>query len=233
MSSQKPNLSIIIPVALKYKAKPSPSSKSSSGSNSSVSPNNIKVFPHSEYTLNFDGAARGNPGPAGIGAVIFHNGQEIWASCQYIGTKTNNQSEYSALILGLQEALSRDIRQIHVYGDSQLVINQINGIYKVKNQGLQELYQEVQQLKAKFETIAFTHIYREFNKRADYLSNMALDVLDVNEADGKTTLQLPPLTSPSLLTSPSPLFSPLLIEKESPISKKGKSVIKSLLFPDI
>lgn len=216
----KPNLSIIIPVALKYKPSSTPIS----------SPNNAKVFPQSEYTMNFDGASRGNPGPAGIGAVIFHNGQEIWASCQYIGTKTNNQSEYSALILGLQEALTRDIKQLHVYGDSQLVINQINGIYKVKNVGLQELYQEVQRLKAEFETIVFTHIYREFNKRADHLSNMALDVLDTNE------LQLPPLPSSSsiypLLTSSSSIY-PLLIEKEKPIAKRGKSIISSLMFPDI
>ena len=62
-----------------------------------------------------------------------HNGQEIWASCQYIGTKTNNQSEYSALILGLKEALTRDIKCLQVYGDSQLIINQINGEYKVRN----------------------------------------------------------------------------------------------------
>ena len=214
----KPNLSIIIPVALKYKAKSSPNSDissntSSNTSSNNVSPNNVKVFPQSEYTMNFDGASRGNPGPAGIGAVIFHNGQEIWATCQYIGTKTNNQSEYSALILGLKEALTRDIKQLHVYGDSQLVINQINGIYKVKNVGLQELYQEVQELKAKFETIAFTHIYREFNKRADHLSNMALDVLDSN---GDYGLQLPPL-----------------IEKEKAFKKEKKSTIKSLLFPDI
>jgi len=178
--SNKPNLSIIIPVALKYKVKPSPN----------VSPNNAKVFPESEYTMNFDGASRRNPGPSGIGAVIFNNGQEIWASCQYIGNKTNNQSEYSALILGLKEALSRDIKCIHVYGDSQLVINQINGIYKVKNPGLKELYQEVQGLKAQFETIAFTHVYREYNKRADHLSNMALNVLDV---DRDTGLQVPSL----------------------------------------
>jgi len=249
MSSQnnKPNLSIIIPVALKYKVKPtnksSPNSDISSNTSSNtssnksspnVSPNNIKIFPQSEYTMNFDGASRGNPGPAGIGAVIFHNGQEIWASCQYIGTKTNNQSEYSALILGLKEALDRDIKCLHVYGDSQLVINQINGQYKVKNVGLQELYQEVQGLKEKFETIVFTHIYREYNKRADHLSNMALDVLDFNLNTG---LQLPPLISPttSPLTSPTtyPLFSPLLIEKEKPISKRGKSIISSLMFPDI
>ena len=244
MSSKKPDLSIIIPVALKYKAKPSPKSNTSSNKSSpnsnissntssnqsspNISPNNIKVFPQSEYTMNFDGASRGNPGPAGIGAVIFHNGKEIWASCQYIGTKTNNQSEYSALILGLKEAVSRDIRNLHVYGDSQLVINQINGIYKVKNPGLQELYQEVQGLKIKFETIAFTHIYRDFNKRADHLSNMALDVLDTNGDDIKNSgLQLPPLIPSTTL------FSPLLIEKEKPIAKRGKSIISSLMFPDI
>ena len=239
MSSQKPNLSIIIPVALKYKVKPNNKSSPNSDTNSdtssnkstpNVSPNNIKIFPQSEYTMTFDGASRGNPGPAGIGAVIFHNCQEIWASCQYIGTKTNNQSEYSALILGLKEALDRDIKCLHVYGDSQLVINQINGQYKVKNVGLQELYQEVQGLKEKFETIVFTHIYREYNKRADHLSNMALDVLDFNLNTG---LQLPSLISPLISPTTYPLFSPLLIEKESPISKKGKSVIKSLLFPDI
>jgi ribonuclease HI len=227
MSSQKPNLTISIPVALKYKMKSNTSPNNTSPNNTSpnnTSPNNVKVFPESEYTMNFDGASRGNPGPAGIGAVIFHNGQEIWAACQYIGTKTNNQSEYSALILGLKEALTRDIKCLHVYGDSQLVINQIIGQYKVKNPGLQELYQEVQGLKTQFETIAFTHIYREFNKRADHLSNMALDVLDTNVNTG---LQLP------LLTSPSPLFSPLLIEKEKPVKKEKQSIIKSLLFPNI
>jgi ribonuclease HI len=129
----------------------------------------------SEYTLNFDGASRGNPGPSGIGAVIFYKGQEIWASCQYIGNKTNNQSEYSALILGLKKALSCGITSLTVYGDSLLVINQTTGKYKVKNILLQELNKEVQCLKAQFEYIEFIHVYREFNKRADQLSNMALD----------------------------------------------------------
>jgi ribonuclease HI len=143
--------------------------------------------------MNFDGCSKGNPGPSGIGAVIFHNGQEIWASCQYIGTRTNNQSEYSALILGLKEVLSRDIKRLYVFGDSQLVINQITGVYKVKNNLLQELYQEVQNLKTQFEYIEFTHVYREFNKRADALSNMALNVLDINMDNDNTGLMLPSL----------------------------------------
>ena len=179
--TNKPNLSIVIPVSLKYITDiPSPINK-------------IKIFPQYEYSMNFDGCSKGNPGPSGIGAVIYHNGQEIWASCQYIGTKTNNQSEYSALILGLKEALSRDIKHLYVFGDSQLVINQITGVYKVKNNLLQELYQEVQTLKTQFEYIEFTHVYREFNKRADALSNMALNVLDINIDNDNTGLILPSL----------------------------------------
>jgi ribonuclease HI len=218
--NKKPALSIIIPVALKYQTEigtPSPVHKKT---DTNCNTNTVNTY---EYVLNFDGASRGNPGPAGIGAVIFHNGKEIWASCQYIGTKTNNQSEYSALILGLKQALTRDIKCLQVYGDSQLIINQINGEYKVRNPGLQDLYKEVQDLQAHFESIVFTHVYREFNKRADQLSNMALDGLDVNEDNGKTGLQLPPLLENEK-------------DKEMPIVKnvkKNKSKMKALLFPDI
>ena len=218
--NKKPALSIIIPVALKYKTEigtPSPVNKKTD--------TNGNVVNAYEYTLNFDGASRGNPGPAGIGVVIFHNGKEIWASCQYIGTKTNNQSEYSALILGLKQALTRDIKCLQVYGDSQLIINQINGEYKVKNPGLQDLYKEVQDLQAHFESIVFTHVYREFNKRADQLSNMALDVLDFNEDNGKTGLQLPPLLENEI--------SSLKVKQKPIIKQKTSSKMKTLLFPDI
>lgn len=210
------NLRIVIPVELKYTANigtPSPININNKSNNES----NIETK-QCEYVLNFDGASRGNPGPAGIGAVIFHEGKEIWATCQYIGKKTNNQSEYSALILGLKDAISKDIKQLQVYGDSQLVINQINGQYKVRNPLLQELYQEVQGLKTQFEYIEFTHIYREFNKRADQLSNMALDVLDINEE--KTGLILPSL-----------LVKEKAVVKEK--TKPKKKEIKILLFPDI
>ena len=125
--------------------------------------------------------------------------------------------------MGLKQALTRDIKCLQVYGDSQLIINQINGEYKVRNPGLQDLYKEVQDLQAHFESIVFTHVYREFNKRADQLSNMALDVLDVNEDNGKTGLQLPPLLENEK-------------DKKMPIVKnvkKNKSKMKALLFPDI
>ena len=188
-------LKIVIPVLrqtniTKYTTLNSPSIKKASSPVSnpfhSSSPLGLEMsakifsvpYPSCEYVLHFDGCSKGNPGPAGIGAVISKSGSEEWCGCQFIGKKTNNQSEYSALILGLKEALSRDIKQLQVYGDSLLVINQVTGQFKVKNIQLQELYKEALSLIAKFDYIVFNHVYRQFNKRADQLSNLALEVCD-------------------------------------------------------
>jgi len=140
-----------------------------------------KVFPISEYTMNFDGASKGNPGLSGAGAVIYKNQEEIWSAAKFVGFKTNNQSEYSALILGLKGALNLGISHLSVLGDSLLVINQVNGQYKVKSEAILNLYNEVLQLKAQFAFIEFNHVYREYNKRADELSNIAL--LDLEKPD--------------------------------------------------
>lgn len=148
-----------------------------------------KIFPISETIMNFDGASKGNPGLSGAGSVIYKNGEEIWSAAEFLGYKTNNQAEYQALILGLKGALNLGITVLSVFGDSLLVINQVNGIYKVKSSSLLELYEEVLALKLQFEYIEFNHVYRDKNKRADELSNIAL--LDLEE---------PKLTSP--LTSP-------------------------------
>ena len=133
-----------------------------------------KVYPICEYTLNFDGCSKGNPGYAGIGIVIYKNNEEIHCSSKFIGIKTNNQSEYSALIFGLEEALKMGIETISILGDSLLVINQINGIYKVKSDTLAELNKEAMELKKQFKYIEINHVLREKNKRADELSNIAL-----------------------------------------------------------
>jgi len=183
-------LKIVIPVLrqtniTKYTVK-SPSSKPNSTKTSSPlnSSNPLhlemsaKIYPSCEYVLHFDGCSKGNPGPAGIGAVISKSGSEEWCGCQFIGNRTNNQSEYSALILGLKEALSRNIKQLQVYGDSLLVINQVTGQFKVKNSLLQDLNKEAMGLIAKFDYIVFNHVYREFNKRADQLSNLGLEACD-------------------------------------------------------
>lgn len=142
--------------------------------------NDAKIYPSSEYILNFDGASKGNPGPSGAGAVIYKNREEIWSSHKFIGCKTNNQAEYSALILGLEGALKLEIKTLLVLGDSLLVINQVNGLYKVKSDFILPLHKEVLALKSKFDFIEFNHVYRDNNKRADELSNMAFENIDTS-----------------------------------------------------
>lgn len=139
---------------------------------------NSKIFPMCEYILYFDGCSKGNPGPSGIGAVLYNNHNEIWSDSKYIGdNRTNNEAEYSALIFGLEEAIRLKISTISVCGDSLLVINQINGLYKIRNHKLIPLYEKIMLLKQQFTYIDFNHIYRENNKRADQLSNLALDFM--------------------------------------------------------
>ena len=142
-----------------------------------------KIYPKLPYKLNFDGCSKGNPGSAGIGAVLYFEDQEIWTSNKYIGTRTNNESEYMALILGLNEALLRSINELIVCGDSLLVINQMNGIYKVKNKNLLELYNYAKQLCTNFRHIEFNHVYRKCNKRADKLANLALETKSDTDCD--------------------------------------------------
>ena len=136
-----------------------------------------RIYPLTEFALYFDGCSKGNPGESGIGAVIYKNGVEYWANCEYIGNdKTNNEAEYRALIFGLELAISHKITKLSVCGDSLLVINQINNKYKVKHPNLYQLYKKVQLLKSEFTYIDFNHVYRKHNKRADQLSNIALDL---------------------------------------------------------
>jgi len=140
-----------------------------------------KIFPMCNHTLHFDGCCKGNPGPAGIGAVIYENNEEIWGGSQYIGhNKTNNQSEYTAMIYGLNKAIELGIDNLLVFGDSQLIIHQINKVYKVKSAGLLELYREVCELIKKFKYIEFIHVYRNNNKRADQLANLAMETFEYN-----------------------------------------------------
>lgn len=119
-----------------------------------------------------DGASRGNPGEAGIGCVIFFNGQKREIS-EYIGKTTNNVAEYTALIKGLEEALRLGIEEIEVYSDSELLIRQLKGIYKVRNQGLMPLYEKVSELLRKFKSFELNHIMREENSLADSLAKEA------------------------------------------------------------
>ena len=121
-----------------------------------------------------DGACSGNPGPAAIGVVLKQGGKTLQEVSKAIGDATNNIAEYSALVYALQEALVLRVDRVKVFTDSELVFNQLNGAYRVKNERLKFLFDQVQHLKRGFQDIAITHIPREQNKEADKLATTAL-----------------------------------------------------------
>jgi ribonuclease HI len=127
-------------------------------------------------TIFTDGAARGNPGPAAIGAVIKdEKGKVVATISRCLGTTTNNQAEYRAVIAALEKAAGLGARQVALYSDSELVVKQINGYYKIKQAALRPLYQEVVKLAGMLESFKIAYIPRERNKAADSLANKALD----------------------------------------------------------
>lgn len=119
-----------------------------------------------------DGASRGNPGEAGIGCLILIDNKKIEIS-EYIGKTTNNVAEYKAIIRGLEETLKEGVDTIEIYSDSELLVRQINGIYKVKNKNLIPLNQKVKELINKFKKYSLIHINREDNSEADKLAKKA------------------------------------------------------------
>jgi ribonuclease HI len=130
----------------------------------------------SRVTIFTDGAARGNPGPAAIGAIIKdEKGNPVASLSHCIGQTTNNQAEYRAIIAALEKAISLGAMQVTLYSDSELVVKQINGHYKIKNTALRPLYQEVVRLTGALESFKIACIPREQNAAADALANKALD----------------------------------------------------------
>ncbi len=122
-----------------------------------------------------DGASQGNPGPAAIGGTIKDDkGRTLASISQGIGRATNNQAEYRALIAALEKAVSLGASETDVYSDSELIVRQINGNYRVKNALLKPLYQRVKQLQSQLDRFTITHIPREQNVEADNLANAAL-----------------------------------------------------------
>jgi ribonuclease HI len=134
------------------------------------------IYPEFDYKLMFDGGSRGNPGLSGAGAVLYHFDKEIWSESFFVGlNSTNNHAEYAGLILGLQHAIALKIKYLKVEGDSLLIINQMKGLYKCHSENLIDLYDKAKELSSYFEVIEFNHILRNKNKRADQLSNIAID----------------------------------------------------------
>ena len=125
-----------------------------------------------------DGAAAPNPGPAAIGAIIKdEQGKLLARISQRIGRATNNQAEYRAIIAALEKAVSLGAKHVEVNSDSELVVKQINGKYRVKKATLKPLYQEVNKLQSRLESFTITHISRWQNTEADNLANKALKIV--------------------------------------------------------
>jgi len=135
-----------------------------------------------------DGACSGNPGPAGIGVVIKRAGKTVAEISKAIGEATNNIAEYSALICALQEALVLKAARIKVFTDSELMFHQLTGSYKVRDEKLKFLYDQVQQLKRGFANVELVHVPREKNKEADKLATSSLN--NINKKQAKTVATL-------------------------------------------
>lgn len=128
------------------------------------------------WTLRCDGGSRGNPGPGAYGFVLADSGgREIEARGEFLGTVTNNIAEYRSLIAGLESAIAHGAPALAVCMDSELVIRQMTGQYKVKNEGLKPLHAEAKRLAAKLPKVEWSSVRRDLNARADGLVNEALD----------------------------------------------------------
>jgi ribonuclease HI len=129
-----------------------------------------------EIKLFADGGSRGNPGPSASGfAIMGMDGKVVVKKGVYLGITTNNQAEYQSLKLGLEEALHMQVREVHVFMDSMLVINQMTGSFKIKNRDLWPIHAEIAELVGKFRQVSFTQVPRELNKLADKVVNETLD----------------------------------------------------------
>jgi probable phosphoglycerate mutase len=128
------------------------------------------------YTAHCDGGSRGNPGPAGYGAVIQDPQAQVVARLsEFLGRQTNNYAEYKGLLAVVAWALANGVRRLRVFSDSELMVRQMKGIYKVKNPGLRPLWEEAQRQSRQLDAFDMRHTLRGGNKEADRLANAAMD----------------------------------------------------------
>jgi len=173
-------------------------------------------------TINFDGGSRGNPGPAGVGIVLSaEDGTPLITRGKFIGTATNNVAEYMALILGLREAAKLGAKKVLIRGDSELIIKQMRGDYRVKNPALKQLFDQAQTLAGGFDSITFEHNLRHHNSLADRLANLAMDRrAEVDDADDAPMPSRPEPKSPRLTCSN--CGSEIEVKKPPKLESRGK-----------
>jgi len=155
--------------------------------------------PETHLLAHIDGGARGNPGPAGYGVVISDaSGKKVAGLSEYLGHQTNNFAEYSGLLAALKYAVQNNHKALKVISDSELMVKQIRGVYKVKNLALKDLHQRAQELISKLEWFQINHVLREKNREADELANAAMDkgmgrsVTTSSEAESRPAQRVPP-----------------------------------------
>lgn len=130
---------------------------------------------HKSWVAYTDGASRGNPGLAGIGAhLVAPDGREFKFK-KFLGEKTNNQAEYEAMLLAFASLIQEGVRRVILRADSELMIKQMRGEYRVKNANIIPLYQKAREFLQNFDSVRFEHVRREFNRAADRLANQAID----------------------------------------------------------
>lgn len=152
------------------------------------------------YTFQIDGAARGNPGPASYGVIVRDPGGSIVARLKkYIGRLTNNVAEYYALIAALDYAQAHGLRGVRIESDSELLVRQMRGRYKVKSPGLRPLFERARKMSQSFASFSIEHVYRERNREADALANQALD-----ETGAPAAPPPPAAKSPARAAQPAP-----------------------------
>ncbi len=128
-----------------------------------------------ELTIYSDGASRNNPGEAGAGVYILRDGTPVEKIARYLGTTTNNVAEYTAAIMGLEYAVRQRATRVTLMADSELLVKQLNGLYKVKNEGLKPLHAKAKELIARIGAVEVQYTPRERNREADALANKAID----------------------------------------------------------
>jgi len=153
----------------------------------------LRENPPSHYLIAFtDGGARGNPGPAGYGVVVKdESGRKVAGLSEYLGHQTNNFAEYQGLIAALEYAIEHGPKALKVISDSELLVKQIKGIYKVKNLTLQDLHGRAKQLISQLEWFSIGHAFREHNQEADRLANEAMD-----RGMGRSVVKSTPVAEP-------------------------------------
>jgi ribonuclease HI len=173
-----------------------------------------------------DGGARGNPGPAGYGVVIQdESGKKVAALSEYLGHQTNNFAEYQGLIAALEYAIQHGPKALKLISDSELLVRQIKGIYKVKNATLQELHGRAKELIAQLEWFSIGHALREHNQEADRLANQAMDKGTGRASVGRENMARAPSPT-SVSVGPSPAH-----ELEG-IVRNGVVELKNGNFPE-